>query len=114
MINYLFTFIDDSMYEDFVSEENSIQSTEIDTIEPDNVYDINNNLIRDEWYVRLRHDTTKDDTLFRFFYRKWRLEKEDEFEWFYFDEVQGRSRKDIYEFEERSGKATRPPCPPEG
>ena len=114
MINYLFTFIDDSRYEDFVSEENCILSTAIDEIEPDNQYDFNNNLIKMEWYVRLRHDTDKDDNLFRHFYRKWRLEREDEFEWFYCDEVQGRGRKDIYEFEEESGKATRPPCPPEG
>lgn len=112
MINYLFTFIDDSMYEDFVSEENSILSTSIDEVQSNNQYDCNNNLIKSEWYVRLRHDDTKDDTLFRFFYRKWRLEKEDEY--YYVDEIQGRGYETVQQFEGESTEATRPPCPPEG
>lgn len=112
MINYLYTYIDDSEYEDFISEENCILSTDINEIEPDNVYDMEDNLISMEWYVRLYHDSCRDDNLYRAFYRKWRLKKEDEY--ISINQVQGRSREDIYGFEEESGKATRPPCPPEG
>lgn len=112
MINYIFTFFDDADYEDFVSEENSILSTRIIEIEPDNQYDLDNNLIRNEWYVRLEHNTEKDDNLYRHFYRKWRLEKEDEL--YFIDEVQNRSRKAVQQFEEEPAASTRPPGPPEG
>lgn len=112
MINYLYAFVNDEDYEDFVFEEDSILSTSIDEVEPDNLYDMNNNLIKYQWYIRLRHDSTKDTTLYRHFYRKWRLEKEDEY--ICTTEIQSGSREDIYGFEEEPGKATRPPCPPEG
>ena len=112
MINYVYTFVDDCRYEEFISEENGILSTQIIEVEPDNVYDMNNNLIKEQWYIRMYHDEGKDTNLYRHFYRKWRLEKEDEY--ICSTEIQSRSRKDIFGFEEESGKATRPPCPPEG
>lgn len=113
MINYLFTYFPSTRYEEFIEEENFILSTRIIEIEPDNVYTTTNRLVRAEWYVRLEHDDTKDDNLYRHFYRKWRLEKEDD-EYIKFNKVQSRSYETFQQFEEGSEEATRPPCPPEG